>query len=151
MKRLFFIACLSVFYLSVGRSEPKPIDYTTMIKERLKRDYLTSIDRLILAVRIVESNMNDKAVGFAQDVGPLQITPPRLKDYNQKTGKNYSHSDCFKWEVSKEIFLFYAERIGANPENWQQISRRWNRATEWKDNKGLQYWKKVQNQLNKTI
>jgi hypothetical protein len=151
MKRLFIILFLSLIYRHGGGSEGKPMDYSTMIKDRLKRDYLTSIDRLIHAIRIVESNMNDFAVGSSQDVGPLQITPVRLKDFNQKTGKNYSHSDCFNFEVSKEIFLFYASKYGSTPDKWEMLARRWNRAYQWQDNKGLQYWKRVLTQLNKTI
>jgi len=150
MKRLLFICFFGLFYITGGRSEPKPVDYTTMIKERLKCDYLTSIDRLLSAVRYVESGMNDKAVGAMQDVGPLQIVPSRLRDYNQKTGKSYSHRDCFKWEVSKEIFLFYANRIGNNYANFEQISRRWNRASQWQDEKGKIYWEKVSKHLNKS-
>ena len=151
MKRLFLILYLMPIYISVGSSEGKPMDYPTMIKDRLKRDYLTSIDRLIHAVRIVESGMNDFAIGGSKDVGPLQITPVRLKDFNRHTGKNYSHSDCFNFEVSKEIFLFYASKYGSTPDKWEMLARRWNRAYQWQDNKGLQYWKRVSTQLNKLI
>lgn len=110
-----------------------------------------ALERLLLAIRITESGLNDLAVGSALDVGPLQITPIRLADYNQKTGKSYSHSDCFSWEVSREIFLYYAHQIGIAPDKWEEISRRWNRAFEWQDEKGQQYWTKVNNQLNKAI
>jgi hypothetical protein len=87
------------------------------------------------------------AVGSALDIGPLQITPIRLADYNKRTGNNYSHSDCFKWQVSREIFLYYANQIGISKDNWEQISRRWNRAYEWQDEKGAAYWMKVTKHL----
>lgn len=149
MKRILFIAFFGLYWLPVAISEPKPIDYASHIEKRLKIDYFRSVDRLIHAVRIVESGLNDMAVGKSQDVGPLQITPIRLSDYNQKTGKNYSHADCFKFEVSKEIFLYYAGRIGI--EKWEEICRKWNRSSQWQDEKGLQYWERVAKQLNKTI
>lgn len=136
-------------YITVASSMGKPIDYVTLIKIRLKSDYLTSIDRLIHAVRICESGMNDFAIGSAGDWGPLQITIPRLNDYNKQAGKHYSHEDCFKWEVSKEIFLFYAGRIGFLPTNFDEICRRWNRSSNWQDEKGQQYWNKVFKQINK--
>lgn len=150
MKRLFIIAILSVFYLSVGRSEGQLMNYTTLIRKQLVSDYLTSIDRLIHAVREVESNYNDYAVGKAHDTGPLQITPIRLQDYNQQTDSKYTLQDCFNFEVSKKIFLFYAERIGASQYHWEKIARRWNRSSNWQDEKGAQYWILICKQLNKT-
>lgn len=150
MKRILFISLFSLFYCSVGVSEPMPTGYITY-EEYVVRMHENALERLLLAIRITESGLNDFAVGSALDVGPLQITPIRLADYNQKTGKNYSHSDCFNWEVSREIFLYYAHQIGISQDNWEEISRRWNRAYEWEDEKGAAYWRKVTKHLNKIV
>lgn len=151
MKRLIFICLFSLFWSYVAISEPKLMDSVTQIRKQLVKDYFKQIDNMIHAVRIVESGLNDFAVGAAQDVGPLQITPIRIADYNQRTGKNYSHSDCFKWEVSREVFMYYANLIGYIPTNFEEVCRRWNRSSAWQDEKGQAYWERVSKHLNTTI
>lgn len=74
-------------------------------------------------------------------VGAFQIRPARLKDYNRQTGHNYRMEDLFDYNISKEIFLFYAYQIGwRNP---QRIARKWNGSGP----KTLVYWKKVKKWL----
>jgi hypothetical protein len=149
MKRILFICFFSVFYSHFGKSEGQLIDCSAQTRKQLISDYLTSVDKLINAVRICESGMNDFAVGKAKDTGPLQITPIRLLDYNRLTKSHYTLNDCYKFEVSKKIFLFYAGRVGFFPTNFEEICRRWNRDTAWKDEKGQQYWNLISKQLNK--
>ena len=45
-------------------------------------------------------------------VGCLQIRPIRIKDYNSRTGSHYKLEDCYDYEVSKRIFMFYANKFG---------------------------------------
>lgn len=152
MKRILFIAFFSLYWLPVAISEPQPIDYTSHIEKRLKIDYLRSIDRLMEAQIFVESRGNRFAVSPFGDYGILQIRQIKLDDYFQKTGIRYTLQDCFNPEISKEIYLFYAERIGVDPENWETIARAWaGGLSRAKHECTLNYWILVSKQLNKTI
>ncbi len=99
-------------------------------------------DRLINAIINVESKGDTLAYNpIEMASGAMQIRPIRLRDYNRRTGSNYTGEDCFKLRVSKEIFLYYAMRI--KYPNYELIAREWNgsgRST-------LDYWKKVKTNL----
>lgn len=100
-------------------------------------------DRLIRAVIYVESKGDTLAYNpVEQAYGPMQIRPIRLLDFNIRTGKNYTMRDCFRPSVSKEIFLYYAEKIGYP--NYEAIARSWNGSGI----KTIEYWKKVKARLN---
>lgn len=95
-------------------------------------------DRLITAVVNVESSGDTLAYNLIEDAyGAFQIRPIRLRDYNSRTGKNYLMKDCYRYNISKEIFLYYAKRIGY-PE-YETIARQWNGS----GSKTLVYWQKV--------
>jgi hypothetical protein len=103
-------------------------------------------DKLIRAVIEVESRGDSLAFNpVEQAYGIMQIRPIRLLDYNQRTGKNYKMKDCFRPEISKEIFLYYAKAIGYP--DYERISRSWNGSGV----KTLEYWDKVKANLNKKI
>ena len=95
-------------------------------------------DKIIQAVVQVESRGNTLAYNLKEGAtGAFQIRSVRVLDYNRRTGKNYKLEDCYNYEISREIFLFYAKRIGN--ENVELIARKWNgsgKATEV-------YWGKV--------
>ena len=99
-------------------------------------------DRLIKAVIQVESLGDSMAYNLTEEAtGAFQIRPIRLRDYNRRTGSNYQLEDCYNFKISKEIFLYYAERIGI--EDYESIARKWNgsgKAT-------LEYWDKVKSFL----
>jgi hypothetical protein len=99
-------------------------------------------DRLIKAVIQVESLGDTMAYNLTEEAtGAFQIRPIRLLDYNRRTGSKYQLVDCYNFKVSKEIFLYYAERIGI--EDYESIARKWNgsgKAT-------LEYWDKVKSFL----
>ena len=133
-------------------ADGKPMDYITMIQIRFRNDYSTSIERLIEATVIIECGGNFKAIGKSNDKGAFQITPVRLKDYNKRTGHKYSMDDMFNFQISKEIFLYYANKIGIEPNKWEIISRQWNGGPiGHKKQITLKYWQKVSKQLKKNI
>lgn len=103
---------------------------------------VNSFDRLVKAIVKVESKGDNEAFNLAeQAVGAFQIRPIRILDYNQRTGKDYKIENCFNYEVSKEIFLYYAISIGYP--DYETIARKWNgsgKAT-------LDYWEKVKKHL----
>jgi hypothetical protein len=81
--------------------------------------------KLIFAIGMVETKGDTLAYNpFEEAIGIFQIRPIRLKDYNQRTGNNYKSKDLFNYEISKRIFLYYAEMVG--PYKFEQIARRWN-------------------------
>lgn len=105
-------------------------------------DPVEPYDRIIKAVVHVESLGDTMAYNPIEEAaGAFQIRPIRLRDYNQKTNKNYRLKDRYNFRISKEIFLYYAEQIGFT--DYETIAKNWNgsgKAT-------LEYWKKVKSHL----
>jgi len=103
---------------------------------------VNAYDRLVKAVVQVESAGDTLAYNPSEKAaGAFQITPIRLLDYYRRTGNNYKTEDCFNFEISKEIFLYYAKQIGYP--DYETIARNWNgsgKAT-------LVYWEKVKSNL----
>ena len=99
-------------------------------------------DKLIKSIVMVESAGDTLAFNLVEEaVGAFQIRPIRLRDYNQRTGNNYKIEECYNFEFSKEIFLYYAT-LTVYPD-YETIARNWNgsgKAT-------LDYWKKVKSHL----
>jgi hypothetical protein len=80
---------------------------------------------LVFAIGMVETKGDTLAYNpFEEAIGIFQIRPIRLKDYNQRTGNNLKREDLFKYDISKQIFLYYADLVG--PYKFEQIARRWN-------------------------
>jgi hypothetical protein len=99
---------------------------------------VNSYDRLVNAVVMVESLGDTLAYNIIEGaIGAFQIRQIRLLDYNQRTGTNYKSEDCYSYVISKEIFLFYAKRIGYH--DYESIAREWNGSGM----KTLCYWEKV--------
>jgi hypothetical protein len=97
-------------------------------------------DRLIKAVVEVESKGDTMACDTIEEAfGAFQIRPIRLQDYNERTGNKYKMTDCYNFQISKEIFLFYARRF---PDD-ESIARNWNGSGE----STLIYWEKVKSYL----
>ena len=98
-------------------------------------------EKIIMAIVRIESNGNDSAYNKKENaVGAFQIREIRLKDYNQRTGSNYQLQDCYDYEVSKKIFLYYASKF--HPEDIKGICVCWNGVS--KENK---YFNKVKSLL----
>ena len=76
-----------------------------------------------------------------QATGAFQIRPIRLLDYNQRTGDSYKIEDCYNYDISKKIFLYYAMQIGFP--KYETIARSWNGS----GSTTLEYWEKVKSYL----
>ena len=95
-------------------------------------------DRLIKAIVCVESGGDTLAYNILEDAyGAFQIRPIRILDYNQRTGKNYIVKDCYRFDISKEIFLYYATRTPSC--DFEIISRNWNGSGPMTHD----YWRRV--------
>ena len=105
-------------------------------------DPVDAYDRLIKAVVKVESAGDTLAYNLAEGAtGAFQIRPIRILDYYQRTGNNYKVEDCYNFEISKEIFLYYARQIGYP--DYETIAKNWNGSGKTT----LDYWEKVKSNL----
>jgi len=105
-------------------------------------DPVNAYDRLVKAVVQVESAGDTLAYNLSEEAaGAFQIRPIRLLDYYQRTGKNYKIEDCYNFEISKEIFLYYPRQTGY--QDYETIARNWNGSG--KTTQG--YWEKVKSNL----
>jgi hypothetical protein len=101
-------------------------------------DPVNAYDRLIKAVIQVESSGDTFAYNLTEEaVGAFQIRPIRLLDFNIRTGSNIKLEDCYNYEISKKIFLYYANRIGFP--DYESIARQWNGSGKTT----LEYWRKI--------
>jgi hypothetical protein len=93
------------------------------------------------AVCKYESNNNPLAYNpREQATGIAQIRPILVRDYNQRTGKDFTIEDMYDIEISKEIFMYYASRRGPN---YEQIARGWNGSGPMTD----VYWENIKRLL----
>ena len=103
---------------------------------------INGYDRLIDALVKVESAGDTLAYNlFEEATGAFQIRPIRLLDYYRRTGINYKLNDCYNYDISKEVFLYYARLTGHR--DYETIARNWNGSGEMT----LDYWKKVKANL----
>jgi hypothetical protein len=99
-------------------------------------------ESLIKAIIQVESSGDTMAYNLISEAtGAFQIRPIRLRDYNQRTGNTYQLEDCYNFQISKKIFLYYAHRISF--EDYESIARKWNGSGE----STLVYWEKVKSYM----
>lgn len=100
-----------------------------------------NIDLLIKAIVEVESNNNPLAYNVRENaVGAFQIRQCRVDHYNQLRGTHYVLEDFYSYELSKEMFLFFAKQF----EDFETIARRWNGSGP----ATLVYWDLVKSKLN---
>ncbi len=101
-------------------------------------DPIEPYERLIKAVIFVESRGDTLAYNLIEEAaGAFQIRPIRLRDYNQRTNKNYKLKDRYNFRISKEIFLYYAKQIGFS--DYETIAKNWNGSGK----ETLKYWERV--------
>ena len=136
MLKLLFLKSIPIFLLLLlSLRAPAPDIKVAYVKVSEPIDVY---DRLIKAVIMVESFGDTMAYNLNEEaIGAFQIRPIRLLDYNQRTGNNYEPKDCYSYKISKEIFLYYAKRIGFP--KYELIARNWNGSGETT----LDYWEKV--------
>jgi hypothetical protein len=108
-----------------------------------KAEKINPYGRIINAITTVES-LNGRFLynPIENSVGWFHIRQIRVTDYNQRTGSNITLQDCYDYEVSKTIFLYYACQY--RPDEYEKISCEWNAGPNWKQIKSVKnYYKKV--------
>jgi hypothetical protein len=94
------------------------------------------------AVCAVESKSNPLYHNEHENaVGVAQIRQIRVDDYNLRTGSYIKLEDCYNVEVSRRIFMYYAELYGVD--HMDEAIKRWNGSGEKTD----KYLEKVKQQL----
>jgi len=117
-----------------------PVANTALLFKAKEINYY---DPLIRAVCMVES-MNGLYIWNEKEqaVGHFQIRQCRVDEYNKKLGTNYVLKDFYDYELSRQMFLYYA-----HGKNYEKASRGWNGGEnakkKWTDN----YWNKVRRYL----
>jgi len=100
-------------------------------------------DLLIEAITFVESSHGVNVYNASeQAVGWFQIRQIRVDDYNRRTGSSYKLNDFYDYELSREMFIYYAKMYNS----WEEIARRWNGSGAMT----TIYWNKVNNYLYTT-
>ena len=137
MKRIILLLCIAIFSTQLGLSPP---DKTLIIAGRPPTEPFKT---LLEAVGMVESGNDPCAYNHGEmATGIYQIRPIRILDYNQRTGKNYTLSDCYDIQISKEIFLYYADKKHFS--DLENIAKDWNGSGE----QTVVYWEKIKSILD---
>lgn len=130
-RKLFLIAILTALCSTVQNNTAN----TFFI---LNPEPIRPYEKIIYAVGMVESSDGVFLINEAEQAyGYFQIRQVRLDDYNKHTNKKYKLNDMYDFKISKEIFLFYAERIGHH--NYEKIAKNWNGSGKLT----IIYWDKV--------
>lgn len=97
-------------------------------------------DPLINAITFVES-LNGKYIYNAKEdaVGWFSIRQCRIDHYNRLMGTNYVLNDFYNYELSREMFLYFA-----HGKNYEDAAKSWNGSGPMTEI----YWNKVKNKLN---
>ena len=97
-------------------------------------------EAIINAVVAVESGGDTFAYNSKEGAtGAFQIRQIRLDEYNKLSGENLKLIDCYDYEISKRIFLYYSCKF--RPDDYRSI------AVDWNKSKTDKYWNKVKQRL----
>jgi len=96
---------------------------------------------LIEAIFQHESGNNTLAYNALENaVGGLQIRQCRVDHYNKLTGKNYTLTDMYDFNIAKEVFLYFAEG-----KSFEQAAKKWNGSGPMTE----VYWESIKAILNR--
>lgn len=101
---------------------------------------------LVYAINMVEAGLDSTSFDLMAyneaegAIGAFQIRKCKLDDYNRLTGQNIKHDDLYNYDLSYEIFLFFARQYG---NDYETIAKRWNGSGPMTET----YWKRVQDFL----
>ena len=111
----------------------------------LQPDALNRYTRVLKAILDIESGGDTFAYNPAESAyGALQIRPIRVRDYNMRTGKNYTTEDMFDLKKATEVFVYYAERL----ESEEEMARQWNGGPRGMQKHSTEdYWNQVKTLL----
>ena len=127
------ILIMLFLFMSVGVSAPNIDSIEYPEQSRIEDDpFVVLWDH----IKWVETRDRDLINHDEKAYGRGQITPIKLKEYNKKTGSNYSSEDCLNESVSKEIFLWHYDQYASH----ELAAKRWNGSGPMT----ILYWNKVE-------
>lgn len=130
--RMTLIILLTFLFLPARCPEDKAI---AIVSGRAINYY----DPLIYAVTMVESSGGKYLYNAKENAkGPFQIRQCRIDHYNKLTGLNYTLNDCYDYEISKKVFLYFAKG-----KTYERAARDWNGKFSLTE----KYWNKVKKYL----
>jgi len=96
-------------------------------------------DPLIKAIVQVESSGGKYLYNEKENaVGHFQIRQVRIDHFNRLTGSNHNLDDCYDYEFSRKVFLYFAQG-----KSYERAARNWN--GKW--SLTGQYWERVKKLL----
>lgn len=132
MKMIMLIAILTLFSLKAFCPNER-----VLYIERMEG--INIYDPLMRAITYVESRDDVWAFNFPEQAcGPFQIRPIRIEHYNQLTGSNYKAWDCFDYEISRKVFLYFCKW-----RSYELVAKSWNGSGDMT----IDYWNKVKSEL----
>ena len=135
------IMILIISFLSVQLYAPPAGSIPIKLESELMQSVLhpNPYLELIKAVVQVESNGNPLAYNPKENaVGAFQIRQIRVTHYNQLQGTNYKLTDFYDYDLSLEMFMFYAKE-----KSFEKAAKSWNGSGKMT----IDYWNKVKSQL----
>ena len=134
MTILISLFCLQVYAPPAGLL-PTKLESELMQSVLHPNPYL----ELIRAVVQVESNGNHLAYNPKENaVGAFQIRQIRVTHYNQLRGTDYKLTDFYDYDLSLEMFMYYARG-----KDWEKAAKDWNGSGKLT----IIYWNKIKSQL----
>jgi hypothetical protein len=127
---------LTILIITLSLRVFAPIDERTII---FQGEPIAPFKHVWIAVGMTEASGDRYAYNPVENaVGIGQIRQVRLDDYNKRTGNNYKLSDMYDPELSKKVFMYYAD-----PYQIDNSIRAWNGSGA----KTYEYLKKVKKYL----
>ena len=132
MKRMLITSLIFMTFMIC--LAPKYKSFPIIIQEGIQM-----YDPLIKAINWVEvQNGEDLYNELEGAVGWFQIRQCRVDDYNKRVNSNYKLEDFYDYELSKKMFLYYAQG-----KTFEKAAKDWNGSGPMT----LDYWKKVKSKL----
>lgn len=128
---------LLILFLLISIRVMAPTErYLTLLRPEGINPYLN----LYKASCFVESSHRANVINHDENAyGLVQIRQGKLTDYNNETGNNYTLQDCLNPDVSKKIWMHFADKY--DYWDYETIAKRWNASTTDK------YWNKIKTNL----
>lgn len=150
MKSILLMFCLSCFMLNATIVYPHNklcrSEFDDIIKKFKYRD------RILNAIKIVESQNGKYLEGKNGEMGPYQMKKIVIDDVNRILGRNvYKYNDAYNEQKARKICWFYMEYWSrkAGYYNEEAMVRIWNGGPKgYKKESTLKYWEKVRKVLN---
>lgn len=146
MKKYLFLISLVICFMIKADGIMQETDYRIRDGEEHK------IEKLLDAIRKVESQNGIYIYGRNGEIGPYQIKKIVIDDVNRIFGKNvYEYDDALNEESARNICRFYIEywskKRGCYGNN-EMMARIWNGGPNGHIKKStLQYWSKIKEVL----